>query len=201
MTEINIYNILLLIFMLVIAYKLTPVIYRFIKKKKIQALYRRAHIIDIDKMEGIEFEYYLEALFLKLKYKPIVTKASRDYGADLILKKENKKIVVQAKRSNSKIGIKAVQEIYTAQRFYNADEAWLVTNSFYTKSAVELGKACDVVMKDRTSLSKWIISINPDFSNNEKCPRCNHKLVVRTGKNGQFLGCSNYPNCKCTKNI
>ncbi|HGO3104043.1 hypothetical protein [Staphylococcus aureus] len=70
MTEINIYNILLLIFMLVIAYKLMPVIYRFIKKKKIQALYRRAHIIDIDKMDGIEFEYYLEALFLKLKYKP-----------------------------------------------------------------------------------------------------------------------------------
>ncbi|MFT4363798.1 topoisomerase DNA-binding C4 zinc finger domain-containing protein [Staphylococcus aureus] len=56
-------------------------------------------------------------------------------------------------------------------------------------------------MKDRNTLSKWIISINPDFSNNEKCPRCNHELVVRTSKNGQFLGCSNYPNCKYTRNI
>ncbi|MDG5434997.1 restriction endonuclease [Staphylococcus aureus] len=42
-------------------------------------------------MDGIEFEYYLEALFSKLNYKPNVTKASNDYGADLILKNENKK--------------------------------------------------------------------------------------------------------------
>ncbi|MGI2270001.1 topoisomerase DNA-binding C4 zinc finger domain-containing protein [Staphylococcus cohnii] len=56
-------------------------------------------------------------------------------------------------------------------------------------------------MKDRNTLSKWIISINPDYTNNEKCPRCNSELVVRTGKNGQFLGCSNYPNCKYTKSI
>lgn len=33
------------------------------------------------------------------------------------------------------------------------------------------------------------------------CPRCGGKLVLRNGKNGQFYGCSNYPNCKFTKNI
>ena len=33
------------------------------------------------------------------------------------------------------------------------------------------------------------------------CPRCGGKLVERNGKNGKFLGCSNYPNCKFTKNI
>ncbi len=33
------------------------------------------------------------------------------------------------------------------------------------------------------------------------CPRCGGKLVVRNGKNGSFFGCSNYPNCKFTKNI
>lgn len=201
MNNISVFNILILIIILVIAYKLLPVIVNFLKKKKIQSIYRKARIYDVDKMDGIEFEYYLEALFSKLKYKPSVTKASHDYGADLILKNENKRIVVQAKRSSTKIGIKAVQEIYAAQRFHGADEAWIVTNSFYTKSAVELGNACSIIMKDRNTLSKWIISINPDFSNNERCPRCNNELVVRTGKNGQFLGCSNYPNCKYTKNI
>ncbi|MGK4468463.1 restriction endonuclease [Mammaliicoccus sciuri] len=201
MNNISIFNILILIIILVIAYKLLPVIVNFLKKKKVQHIYRKARIYNIDKMDGIEFEYYLEALFSKLKYKPIVTKASHDYGADLILKSENKKIVVQAKRSNAKIGIKAVQEIYAAQRYHNADEAWIVTNSFYTKSAVELGNACSIVMKDRNTLSKWIININPDFSINEKCPKCNHELVTRTGKNGQFLGCSNYPNCRYTKNF
>ncbi len=33
------------------------------------------------------------------------------------------------------------------------------------------------------------------------CPRCGGKLVLRTGKNGQFYGCSNFPKCKFTKNI
>lgn len=33
------------------------------------------------------------------------------------------------------------------------------------------------------------------------CPRCRSFLVIRSGKNGDFLGCSNYPKCKFTKNL
>lgn len=33
------------------------------------------------------------------------------------------------------------------------------------------------------------------------CPRCGAQLVVHKGKNGEFWGCSNYPNCKFTKNL
>ncbi len=33
------------------------------------------------------------------------------------------------------------------------------------------------------------------------CPRCNGKLVVRNGKYGDFLGCSNYPRCKFIKKM
>ena len=33
------------------------------------------------------------------------------------------------------------------------------------------------------------------------CPRCGGKLVLRTGKYGQFLGCSNYPKCKYVKSL
>ena len=31
-----------------------------------------------------------------------------------------------------------------------------------------------------------------------RCPRCSGTLVLRSGKYGQFYGCSNYPNCKYT---
>ena len=31
------------------------------------------------------------------------------------------------------------------------------------------------------------------------CPRCGGKLVLRNGKYGSFYGCSNYPQCKYTK--
>lgn len=31
------------------------------------------------------------------------------------------------------------------------------------------------------------------------CPRCHSKLVIRHEKNGDFVGCSNYPKCRFTK--
>jgi len=30
------------------------------------------------------------------------------------------------------------------------------------------------------------------------CPKCGGKLVDRTGKYGDFIGCSNYPKCRYT---
>ena len=34
-----------------------------------------------------------------------------------------------------------------------------------------------------------------------KCPKCGNELVERKGKNGKFIGCSNFPKCKYTRNI
>jgi DNA topoisomerase-1 len=33
------------------------------------------------------------------------------------------------------------------------------------------------------------------------CPRCGKLLVLRTGRKGEFLGCSGYPECTYTKNV
>jgi DNA topoisomerase-1 len=31
------------------------------------------------------------------------------------------------------------------------------------------------------------------------CPECGQKMVIRAGRNGQFLGCSAYPRCRTTQ--
>lgn len=36
----------------------------------------------------------------------------------------------------------------------------------------------------------------PDVKTGEKCPNCGADLVIRKGKYGQFVACSNYPTCK-----
>lgn len=33
------------------------------------------------------------------------------------------------------------------------------------------------------------------------CPNCHIPLVKRTGRNGDFLGCQNFPDCKQTSNL
>ncbi len=72
---------------------------------------KRSGIHDIDKMDGIQFEHYLKLLFSTQGYKVEVTRAAGDYGADLILRKDNKKIVVQAKRYAKNVGISAIQDL------------------------------------------------------------------------------------------
>ena len=35
----------------------------------------------------------------------------------------------------------------------------------------------------------------------EKCPECGGQLSIRLGRNGRFIGCSNFPECKYTRNL
>ncbi|MCH9634372.1 MAG: DNA topoisomerase 1 [Chlamydiae bacterium] len=41
----------------------------------------------------------------------------------------------------------------------------------------------------------------PNFDWEQKCPKCTKEMVVRQGRFGMFLGCSDYPNCKGIVNI
>ena len=121
-------------------------------KRNKQARYLNSDIGKIDKMDGIEFEHFLLAQFKKIGYWGEVTQASGDYGADLIINKDHEKIVVQAKRYSRKVNLKAVQEVVAALNYFNADHAMVVTNNYYTKSAVSLAAANNVKLWDRTAL-------------------------------------------------
>lgn len=41
----------------------------------------------------------------------------------------------------------------------------------------------------------------PDEVTDEVCEKCNSKMVIRTGKFGKFLACSNFPACKNTRSL
>ncbi|MGR8933820.1 MAG: type I DNA topoisomerase [Gammaproteobacteria bacterium] len=36
---------------------------------------------------------------------------------------------------------------------------------------------------------------------NENCPQCGNPLSIRLGRNGRFIGCTNYPECSYTRNL
>ncbi|MFM1573183.1 type I DNA topoisomerase [Helcococcus ovis] len=40
-----------------------------------------------------------------------------------------------------------------------------------------------------------------DKPTGEKCPECGEDLLYKKGRNGDFIGCSNFPKCTFTKNI
>ncbi|MEH7503829.1 restriction endonuclease [Neobacillus drentensis] len=128
-------------------------------QEKLEARLNQAGIRDIDQMDGIEFEQYLEVLFKKLGIRARRTQASSDFGADLILEGKER-IVVQAKRYQKKVSIRAVQEINSARDYYRAHEAWVITNNFFTKPAIKLAESTNVKLIDRYGLVDLILHSN-----------------------------------------
>ena len=108
----------------------------------------------INTMDGVEFENFCIEHFKKLGYSASPTATTGDYGADIILKKNGTKTVVQCKRYKGKVGVSAVQEAIGAKGYYKADRAMVVTNSYFTPNAVELARANGVELWDKSKIVK-----------------------------------------------
>lgn len=126
----------------------------------INSMIQKSNISDIDMMNGVEFENFLAQLFASRGYKVELTAMSGDNGADLILNRGKRRIVVQVKRYSKPVGLKAIQEVNSSIKVYKANEAWVVTNNEYTRAAIALAKVNDVHLIGRNQLIKLITQAN-----------------------------------------
>jgi DNA topoisomerase-1 len=70
---------------------------------------------------------------------------------------------------------------------------WVETlNEFYGPFKTDLDKA--MAKKDK-------IRKQTEEKTDEKCDKCGKPMVVKIGRNGKFLACSGYPDCKNTKSL
>ncbi|MEH6938320.1 restriction endonuclease [Bacillus sp. JJ664] len=122
--------------------------------KRTKLIKENISIEQIDLMTGIEFEHFLKSLFDKRGFKSVVTPGSGDQGVDLILYKDGRKIAIQAKRYSvtNNVGNKAIQEVNTGMQFYECNEAYVITTSDYTRSAVQLAMKVEVKLVNRNNL-------------------------------------------------
>ncbi|MED1947090.1 MULTISPECIES: restriction endonuclease [Brevibacillus] len=172
---------------------------------------RKSGIREIDKMDGLQFEQYLGLLFRSQGYKAEVTRASGDFGADLILQKNGTKTVVQAKRYSKNVGIEAIQQVVGAMKHYSASGSWVVTNRDFTDAAYKLAASNGVKLINREALIEMILLMNPTAKPDPKkviaqfqskthiCDKCGSQMVLRKGAKGEFYGCKGYPKCRNIK--
>lgn len=113
-------------------------------------------INDMDLMTGIEFENFIGKLFSRMGYETTVTQASGDQGIDVIVEKNGKKYGVQAKCYSNTVSNSAIQEVVAGITFYKCDKAIVVTNNYFTRSAIDLAKANNVVLWNRDMLKTKI---------------------------------------------
>lgn len=62
-----------------------------------------------------------------------------------------------------------------------------------------------VTIKDKLYIKNYLeetLKINPEENKiGEKCPECGGDLILKHGRFGEFIACSNYPDCKYTRNV
>lgn len=124
----------------------------------------------VDAMDGFEFEDFLVKIFQTIGYDVKETKRTQDQGADLFVTRFGKRMVIQAKNYSGSVGNSAVQQVISAKTFYSCDDAMVVTNSYFTKSAKELAESAMVRLIDRNELQNYLDDYNQkiieDFQSN-----------------------------------
>ncbi len=162
-------------FRLILLVLLFPIVFAWLIYRKIKFSKQKnndsidvLNISQIDSLSGIEFENILKEIFEKQGYSVQATKQSHDFGADLVLTRNGKIAIVQAKCYSKNIGIKAVQEIISARKHYGAEELFVATNRFFSKEAMVLASEHDVRLIDRDVLTKLVRTYQPKITLSEK---------------------------------
>lgn len=111
---------------------------------------------DIELLNGRDFEIFLVDLLNNLGFRAEITKSSGDQGVDILAKKKGKTYAVQAKRYSGTVGNKAIQEVVSGKEYYDADITWVITNSSFTKSAIDLAAKTNTILWDGSKLKNMM---------------------------------------------
>lgn len=118
---------------------------------------RRPKPIQMDELEGHEFEYFCAELLENRGFIDVeVTKGSGDYGVDILAEKEGITFAIQCKRYSAPVGVKAIQEAYAGRDYYDCMVGAVLTNQYFTGPAVEAARKLKILLWDRGYLDEMI---------------------------------------------
>ena len=114
---------------------------------------KNARTRELDEMDGLDFEYYCADLLAENGFVDVqVTRSSGDYGIDILAEKEGVTYAIQCKRYTGLVGVKAVQEAYAGRDYYDRMVGAVLTNQYFTKSAVQAARKLKILLWDRDYL-------------------------------------------------
>ena len=112
---------------------------------------------DMDLMEGHDFEHFCADLLRRRGFLDVeVTKASGDYGVDILAEKDGITYAIQCKCYAVPVGVSAVQEAYAGRDYYDRMVGVVMTNQYFTAPAVEAAKKLKILLWDRGYLDRMM---------------------------------------------
>ena len=110
-------------------------------------------------LRGRKFEKALARLYSDIGYTVRKTKGSGDEGVDLILWKDEKKMVVQCKGHEKPIGVSAIRDLYGAMMHFGADSAVLACPAGFTRGVGKFATDKPIQLVSATDLIKMVESV------------------------------------------
>ena len=145
----------IIIFLLIAMAVVTKYVIRFSKKIGVLRGYKLQQLAAIDKMDGLEFEKYIAVILSEQGYTNIKLTEKYDLGVDIIAEKNGIRWGIQVKRYSGLVKAEAVRQVVTALNKYKCDQAMVITNSMYSRVAMELAETNNCTLVDRVKLVSW----------------------------------------------
>jgi len=108
-------------------------------------------------MEGHDFEYFCAELLQENGFYEVeVTRASGDYGIDILAEKDGVTYAIQCKCYSAPVGVKAIQEAYAGRDYYDRMVGAVLTNQYFTNPGVEAARKLKILLWDREYLESMM---------------------------------------------
>lgn len=180
--------------------------------RKGELLERQTGIGTLRTIRWREFEELVGEAYRRQGYKVTETGGGgADGGVDLILRKNGEKLLVQCKHwKMDKVGVKVVRELYGAVAAESASGGIVISSGTFTQEAKDFARGKPLELLDGSVLLNLIgkvqkaPAIHIKTQDDNVCPICGSKMVLRTAKKGakageKFWGCSAFPKCRTIK--
>ena len=118
--------------------------------------------LNIDAMSGAEFEAYVGGVLRHNGYLVAFTKATGDFGVDLIARKGTDVIAVQCKRRIKPVGAAAVQQVVAGAVMYQCLSTMVISNQSFTFAALALAERHKCLLIDGSALSRLAEGWQPE---------------------------------------
>jgi len=200
----------------------TAVISAYHAWRRGELLDRQTSVKSIKAVSWKDFEYLVSEAYRRQGYSVQEnTSAGADGGVDLVLFKDEERILVQCKNwRSSKVGVSTVRELFGVVTAEGAFGGIVVCSGHFTNDALEFAMGKPITLVDGAALTRLIGNIQKSpkiqpslISDSQKaerlqpevnsmaCPVCRSPMVMRTARRGKyaggsFWGCSRYPKCR-----
>lgn len=125
--------------------------------------------MSIHTMDGYDFERLITQLLKNMGFSVEMTTLSGDGGVDIIAYSNSfifkGKYLIQCKRWNSTVGEPTVRDLYGVVLSENANKGIIITNSTFSKKAIEFADGKNIELIDGTTIVKLLKEYNMDATN------------------------------------